>query len=200
MADPGLAEMTARAGLSLRWHRPEQEGRPGHSGPVVSHFVFPYLFLTGSWIHSQLINTTRHRPIVITEQTQNLETFPFSPLYAYGDLGYTRKMWIGLRAGRRRRLRSAFFTRVLRQQRARLIHAHFGQTGATLLEVRKRVGLPMVTSFYGSDATQLARDPVWRERYRVLFTEGQAFLAEGPAMRATLRALDCPAEKIIIHH
>src|SRR5262249_12272304 len=168
--------------------------------PVVAHFVSPYLFLTGSWIHSQLINTTRHTPIVVTEETQNLGTFPFAPLYAYGDLGYTGKVWLGLRAGQRRGLHSAFCTRLLRRQHARLIHAHCGNVGAMLLEVRSRVGLPMVTSFYGSDATQLARDPVWRERYRRLFTEGQAFLAEGPTMRAALRALDCPTEKIIIHH
>src|SRR5262252_5577444 len=95
----------------------EEEG-PDHSRPVVAHFVFPYLFLTGSWIHSQLINTTRHSPIVITEGTENLDTFPFSPLYAYGDLGLTRKMLLGLRAGRRRGLRPAFFTRALRRQRS----------------------------------------------------------------------------------
>jgi len=193
--------MTAVAHLGSRWQRPRrgEEESPDHSRPVVAHFVFPYLFLTGSWIHSQLINTTRHSPIVITEDTENLDTFPFSPLYAYGDLGPTRKMWLGLRAGRRRGLRPAFFARVLRRQRARLIHAHFGYAGAELLDVRDSVGLPMVTSFYGSDATQLARDPVWRERYRRLFSEGQAFLAEGTAMRAALRALDCPPEKIIVH-
>jgi colanic acid/amylovoran biosynthesis glycosyltransferase len=171
----------------------------GREKSVVAHFVFPYLFLTGSWIHSQLINTTRHTSIVVTEGTENLDMFPFSPLYAYGDLGYERKVWLWLRSGRRRGLRSAFFTRVLRRQGARLIHAHFGHVGATLLEVRNRVGLPMVTSFYGSDATQLARDPVWRERYRRLFTEAQAFLAEGTAMREALLALGCPSDKIIIH-
>src|SRR5262249_26236988 len=192
MADFGHAGMTALTRFSSRWQRPGRAGRAGSSRPVVAHFVSPYLFLTGSWIHSQLINTTRHTPIVVTEETQNLGTFPFAPLYAYGDLGYTGKVWLGLRAGQRRGLHSAFCTRVLRQQHARLIHAHFGNVGAMLLEVRSRVGLPMVTSFYGSDATQLARDPVWRGRYRRPFTEGQAFLAAGPTMRPALRALPRP--------
>ena len=168
--------------------------------PVVAHFVFPYLFRTGSWIHSQLTNTSRHAPIVITEQTENLDIFPFSPLYAYQDLGYARRIGLALREGRRRDLRPAFFSRVLERHRARLIHAHFGHAGATLLDVKRRVGLPMVTSFYGSDATQLARDPVWRERYRQLFAEGQVFLAEGQAMRRALLALGCPPEKVLIHH
>ena len=167
--------------------------------PVVAHFVSSYLFRTGSWIHSPLVNMTRHTPIVVTEQTENLDVFPFSRLYAYRDLGNARKVWLGLRGRRRHGLRPVFFTRVLRRQRACLIHAHFGPTGAEMLDVRRAVGLPMVTSFYGSDATQLARDPVWRERYRRLFTEGDAFLAEGTAMRRTLLALGCPPEKVIVH-
>jgi len=167
--------------------------------PVVAHFVFPYLFRTGSWIHSPLVKMTRHTPIVVTEQTENLDMFPFSRLYAYDDVGNARKIWLGLRGRRRRGLRSVFFTRVLRRQRACLIHAHFGQTGAALLDVRRTVGLPMVTSFYGSDATQVARDPVWRERYLRLFSEGDAFLAEGTAMRRTLLALGCPPGKVVIH-
>src|SRR2546425_2490713 len=45
----------------------------------------------------------------------------------------------------------------------------------------------------------LDRDPVWRARYQRLFAEGDAFLAEGTAMRRELLALGCPLHKIIIH-
>src|SRR2546425_2864212 len=166
--------------------------RRGTPQPIVAHFVFPYLFRTGSWIYSPLINMTRFAPIVVTEQTQNLDIFPFSPVYAYNDLGFARKIGLALREGRQHGLRQAFFTRVLRRQHARVIHAHFGYAGASLLDVRSTVGLPMVTSFYGADVSQLARDPVWRERYRRLFTEGHAFLAEGTAMLRALLALGCP--------
>jgi colanic acid/amylovoran biosynthesis glycosyltransferase len=170
-----------------------------HPLPVVAHFVFPYLFLTGSWIHSQLMNMTRYAPIVVTERTENLDIFPFAHVYAYDELGRARKIWLALRGRRRRGLRPVFFTHVLRRQRARLIHAHFGPTGVAMLDVRCTLGLPMVTSFYGSDATELARDPVWRERYRRLFAEGHAFLAEGSVMRATLIDLGCPRDKVLIH-
>jgi colanic acid/amylovoran/stewartan biosynthesis glycosyltransferase WcaL/AmsK/CpsK len=167
--------------------------------PVVAHFVVPYLFTTGSWIHTSLINMNRYAPIVVTGQTENLDVFPFSPVYAYGDVGYVRKIALCLHERRFRGLGPAFFARVLRRQRACLIHAHFGQVGVELLDVRRKVSLPMVTSFYGADVSQLPRDPVWRERYQRLFAEGHVFLAEGIAMRRALLALGCPPEKAIIH-
>ena len=167
--------------------------------PVIAHFVDTYLFRTGSWIYSPLINATRYAPIVVTEQIENLDMFPFSPVYAYSRLGYGRKIWLGLRERRLHGLRPAFFTRVLQRQHVRLIHAHFGYTGFFLLDVKSKIGLPMVTSFYGADVTQLPRDPVWRERYQRLFAEGDAFLAEGNAMRRALLALGCPPEKVVVH-
>lgn len=176
---------------------PERGG--GKTLPVIAHFVDSYLFRTGSWIYSPLINATRYAPIVVTEQVENLDMFPFSPVHAYSRLGYGQKIWLGLRERRLHGLRGAFFTRVLRRQHARLIHAHFGYTGFSLLDVRRKVGLPMVTSFYGADVSQLPRDPAWRERYQRLFAEGHAFLAEGTAMRRALLALGCPPEKVVVH-
>ncbi len=168
------------------------------SAPVVAHFVFPYLFRTGSWIHSPLVHMKRYAPIVVTEQTENLDVFPFPRVHAYADLGYARKIALCLREGRLRGARPAFYAHVLRRQKACLIHAHFGDVGAELLDVRRRVGLPMVTSFYGADVSQLARDPAWRDRYRQLFAEGQVFLGEGSATRRALLALGCPPDKAII--
>ena len=45
--------------------------------PTVAHLVSPYLFLTGSWIHSQLLHASRTRPIVLTQGTENRALFPF---------------------------------------------------------------------------------------------------------------------------
>lgn len=167
--------------------------------PVVAHFVFPYLFRTGSWIHSPLINMKRYTPIVVTDRTENLEIFPFSPVYSYSDVGYARKLALALRERRPRGLCPAFFWRVLHKRRARLLHAHFGPVGVDLLDIRRRGDLKLVTSFYGYDVSLLGRDPLWRAHYRRLFTEGHAFLAEGNAMRRSLIDLGCPPDKAIIH-
>lgn len=43
--------------------------------PVVAHCCTPYLFATGSRIHSQLVHPTRHEAVVLTDRTENLDVF-----------------------------------------------------------------------------------------------------------------------------
>jgi len=170
--------------------------------PVVAHCCTPYLFATGSWIYSQLMHLAEHDPIVLTDRTENVDLFPFpSPsIYAYNELHPLRQALFCLRRGRLDGGREAFFRSVLRRRRARLIHSHFGYVGWRMLEVKRRLGLPMVTSFYGADASRLPRDPQWRSRYAQLFSHGELFLAEGEAMRRTLIELGCARERIVVQH
>ncbi|TWT34568.1 GDP-mannose-dependent alpha-(1-6)-phosphatidylinositol monomannoside mannosyltransferase [Blastopirellula retiformator] len=62
----------------------------------------------------------------------------------------------------------------------------------------ERHKLPLVTSFYGRDASAIPNEEGWRARYKLLFQSGDAFIVEGPAMRERLVALECPPEKIHI--
>ena len=168
--------------------------------PVVAHACTPYLFATGSWIYSQLVHLTRHEAIVLTDRTENLDVFPFRETYAYNEIHPLRQAFFRLKGGRLGGGREPFFESVLRRRGARLIHSHFGYVGWQMLEPKRRLGLPMVTSFYGADASQLPRDPVWRSRYDQLFTHGELFLAEGEVMRRTLAELGCPPERIVVQH
>jgi colanic acid/amylovoran biosynthesis glycosyltransferase len=81
-----------------------------------------------------------------------------------------------------------------------MIHAHFGTCGANCLRLERLLKAPLVTSFYGYDAWRLPQaEPVWLERYQKLFSTGDAFLVEGPAMRNRLIHLGCPPEKVRVH-
>lgn len=87
-----------------------------------------------------------------------------------------------------------------RYWRPQLLHAHFGTRGWDGLPLKRRLKVPLLTSFYGYDAWMLpASEPLWRERYRELFAEGEAFLVEGPAMGHRLVSLGCPPNKVRIH-
>lgn len=167
--------------------------------PVVAHFVYPYLFRTGSWIYAQIVNLARVKPIVVTERVENLDIFPFEAVFAYGALSRLDKVWLCLRYGRRGAY-WLFHEVVLRRERVDIMHAHLGGCGVALLELKRQVGLPLVTAFYGVDASREARDTVWRDAYHRLFEEGDLFLAEGPFMRETLIALGCPQEKVVVQH
>ena len=49
---------------------------------VVAHSVIPYLPKSGSWIYAQLRALSRYRPIVVTKRVENLQSFPFAPIYS----------------------------------------------------------------------------------------------------------------------
>jgi len=166
--------------------------------PTVAHLVFPYLFRTGSWVYGQLVHARRFRPIVLTTKTENLDTFPFSPVFSYERVTTVRKALLSLSRGRLRHAMLPYLESVLRSQRARILHSHFGDLGAEMLDLKRTVDLPMVTAFYGADVSQVPRDPGWRARYQNLFDEGNLFLAEGSALRSALVALGCPHAKIVI--
>lgn len=167
---------------------------------TVAHFVTPYLFRTGSWIHGQLIRARTTRPVVFTRALENASAFPFEPVIPVtADLSPLARMMDGLRF-----LGGNFDPRLyvpeLRRQGAVLIHAHLGWEGARAVPVARAAGLPLVTSFYGRDAGRLPRYPWWRVLYRRLFREGSLFLVEGPALGRALQALGCPAQKIRVVH
>lgn len=88
-----------------------------------------------------------------------------------------------------------------------LLHAHFGYTGVHALAAAKRLGLPLVTSYYGQDVTLRTRwswgrlEPaMWHYNLlaRRLFRRGDRFLALSDHMRAALVAQGVPDEKIRI--
>ncbi|MBD3235726.1 MAG: glycosyltransferase [Candidatus Eisenbacteria bacterium] len=167
---------------------------------TVAHFVTPYLFRTGSWIHSQLALARTTRPIVFTRRLENPAAFPFEPIVRVpaspGRLGPL--------ADRLRFLRGDLTPRgylpALRRHRVALIHAHMGWEGARAVPVARAAGLPLITSFYGRDAGRLPRYPWWRLLYRRLFRAGSLFLVEGPALGRRLQALGCPPRKIRVVH
>ncbi len=175
-------------------------GAAERTQPTVGHYVAPYLPVTGSWIYGQLMNLRSHRAVVMTDRTLNLDVFPFAPIYPADRASRFRKLRWALKDGRVRGVSWRYFDEVIEREGVSLLHAHFGQAGAEMVEMKRRVGLPMVTAFYGADVSQLPADPYWRALFVRLFEAGELVLAEGSAMRAALIALGCPPAKVVIQH
>ena len=174
--------------------------------PVIAHSVPSYLFLTGSWIYGQLINLKRFNPIVITNYIQNMDIFPFQPIYSLNIQHRINKkllvrlfmLFIGDQLTANKRYR--YFIDILKEHRIVLLHSHFGNEGFWDLCLKQKLKIPIVISFYGSDVSKLAKNPLWRHRYRRLFSKGELFLAEGNFMKKSLINLGCPEEKVFIQH
>lgn len=167
---------------------------------VIAHCVSPYLFLTGSWIYGQIINMKRYKPIVLTGKKENLDIFPFDSVYSYGDLSIFEKLFIRLRNDGFSDVYHNYCYGLLRKHNAVLMQCHFGHCGVEFLEVKKKLRLPMVTTFYGADMSLVPREPGWKGKYQILFGEGELFLAEGNHMKKCLVELGCPEGKIIVQH
>lgn len=80
----------------------------------------------------------------------------------------------------------------------RLIHAHFGQNGGAAVPLKRRLGVPLITSFYGHDAGNSAS--LFASVYRDLITEGDRFLALSRDMERDLAAIGFPVDRIRVHH
>lgn len=99
------------------------------------------------------------------------------------------------------------YLRLLGNRHPALIHAHFGVEGVYALPLAQRLGVPLVTSFHGFDATLstagLLRNPGWI-RYalgrRGLARRGQLFLCASAFLRDKVLALGFPPERTRVHY
>jgi colanic acid/amylovoran biosynthesis glycosyltransferase len=70
-----------------------------------------------------------------------------------------------------------------------------------MISLAKALRVPLLTSFYGEDASRLPRESdKWTKRYGRLFAVGTYFLVEGHHMGKQLVELGCPDSKILVQH
>jgi colanic acid/amylovoran biosynthesis glycosyltransferase len=172
--------------------------------PVVAHFDYP-LFLPKSetFIYQYISHLERFRPVCLSWAFANLDEFPVPDRYCcllkrkenfFKSLYYAAQRRYLSKDRSAERIAASF----LRDQKARLIHAHFGTTGTLTLRLKSVLGIPHITTFYGFDISKLPRKKKWLKLYETLFQEGDLFLVEGAHMSSKLEALGCPLEKIRI--
>ena len=166
---------------------------------VVAHSVKSYLFRTGSWIYSQISTLKRYQPLVITTQKRNLDIFPLDKIYSLSDLTapnrFFQKQYSTLTG-----LSYPFFLNRLKKNRAAILHSHFGNRGYFDLPLKRKLGIPQVTTFYGHDVSLLPQEDRWKTRLQTLFQYGDRILAEGHYMKKTLLGLGCPDDKVTVQH
>ncbi len=165
---------------------------------VCAHYISNYLFTTVNWLYTILRPTETYEPVVLARKTSNLEAFPLRKLYAVSKLNVLARAY-----------NLAFyktvdyfplFCKAGQENVFDLLHSHFGHEAVKMLALKRKLGVPMITSFLGIDASKYLRMPEWRKKYKQLFAEGNLFLALGPRMREALVGAGCPADKIKVHN
>ena len=159
-----------------------------------AHLVRRYLGASETFIYTLLRFQRGFDPLVLAETVHNLDQFPFARVSALvPGVGIpqrlarrSRAIAAGYRTSYRHRL-----VKALQRNDCVILHAHFGWTGAAAVEAANRVGIPLVTTFYGRDITDPTAPP-----YDDLFASGALFFCEGDHMAAHLARVGCPREKI----
>jgi glycosyltransferase involved in cell wall biosynthesis len=88
------------------------------------------------------------------------------------------------------------YARALRRHGARAVMAEYGPQGVAVVDACKRLGIPLVVHFHGFDASIKSVLEEYRESYRRLFREADAFIAVSRRMRRDLIAMGAPAERV----
>lgn len=144
-----------------------------------------------AWLYDVVTASVSYEAQVLTRARENADAFPFEPVTL---LAVAR--WRSGLAQIRRRLGfpDHSWRRSLQGLEAApsVFHAHFGPVGWHVVDA----GLsPVITSFYGFDASKSSTLKTWGSAYRRLFRGGAAFVAEGTAMRERLIELGAPPER-----
>lgn len=182
--------------------------------PIVAHMMEDFLNPGESWLYTQLVTSKKTRPVVLARNVKTANCLP------YFGVVYKYPLWfemiknptnlpeilqhkiLALAQKLKDRLTDSeteFYRQSLVKSKAQLIHAHYGTTGYKALKLKQKTGLPLVVSFYGSDAYWLpANHPQWKKKYQQLFQLSEALIVKGPKMKQQLIKLGCPGKKIYV--
>lgn len=169
---------------------------------IVFHSVrHRWLAKTETWLHNQVQylpdGVEAH---VVARVAENRKQFPVRNLHLTSEASAWHSGRDAILEGLRLRRYPGFLVDRAREVGCDLVHAHFGPWGWAVRDAAKRLGVPLVVTFYGFDVNQLPKaQPRFRARYRQLFGDAAAILCEGAHMRDCIVALGCPPEKAHVH-
>lgn len=147
--------------------------------------------LTDRWIDGQVAATERY-----SSRLMGLNVAPSAVRQPHWLLVSDRAdLWLAYKGMfKSGGISTAWLAAALSSPAPAAIHCHYGPLAAQQRWLARRLDCRYVASFYGYDATmqRFVTGPIWRRRYRRLFSAADAILAEGPAMASRVAALGCP--------
>ncbi len=168
---------------------------------IYTNTLLPY---SETFIRDHAASLTRYRPVFSgCRRVEGLPLLP--PVEVVSD---------GSAAGRARELRFKLsghapdFVRRLRAHRPALMHAHFGGCAAVALPATEALGIPLVVTFHGIDASRTLADrlrtptltsQLFLLRQKRLMRQADAFLVVANYMRDILLKKGFPEDKVRVH-
>lgn len=158
--------------------------------------------LSETFIREQAINLKRYRPTFITNSLIKPNPFPCISMSESDLLGIKQNLFLLTR-------QASLFGNPEAFKKLSLLHAHFGVDGIYAMAIAQRIGIPLVVTFHGYDAT-LSRQAAWKSGrwlyYQLLLHEAELqqqatrFIAVSRYIRDRLIGNGYAPEKIVQHY
>ena len=176
--------------------KPRRKSKKKTGSMEVGH-ICRYLGSTETFIYSYLAHAQRSKPLVLTDVMRNMTSFPIACSYLFSKKE-SQAPWV--KDALAKLDYPNCFEGLIQERGIRVLHAHFGGMGYAALRLKRKLNIPLVTTFYGYDASGLLQIPEWQWAFQGLFRDGDLFLALGQDMVRRLAAAGCPKEKIEVLH
>ncbi len=172
----------------------------------VLHCFHDYLKPTESWAYRLIVNVPDVEQFIVAKTYRKTNfyhpalqfiEYPLSPFKRT-----VKSFWLHVAHTINHQLRKRitfdqYVQKMCSFHKIDVMHFHFANIGWEYHQLANKTAIPYVISFYGIDYECLPyREPVWMERYKILFKEAAAFVCEGANGVKILEKMGCPAEKI----
>lgn len=137
-----------------------------------------YLPPSETFIYEELKNIKQYKPIVFRRRKMNLKLFPYPHIQK-------------LPRNKEEIIKS------LKKNKIELIHARFGNAGIHLVDVKRALNIPMITSFHGHDVPEPSgKQNSYMKKLQKLFRYGDMFTVPCLYMKKLLVNANCPESKV----
>jgi colanic acid/amylovoran biosynthesis glycosyltransferase len=172
---------------------------PNKRKKKIAYFRNPFLDITDNFIFDQINNISNFNKIGFTLENRLkydiLKVFSsdiFNKLYS-PKYPFILKKNIDLYD-----YYINYCIKYINEEKVDILHAEFGTDALFYLMIKKRIKLPFIVSFRGSDIYHFGN--LNKNVYTVLFDSANIFLVRSKLMKKELINLGCPKDKIIVHH
>lgn len=177
----------------------------------IVHFVESFSPLSETFVYDYIIELERqgveNHVVTLVRQNESARPFPRVQLVKLPTRWHPERIWSRIVANAglvtadeqywsfiRRRIAN-----ILRELAPDVIHAHFGPAGVLIAPLCS--SLPLVTSFYGFDASRLLQNELWQPRFAQLLQDANAIICLSESMqRDLLASVNVEPEKLIVIH
>lgn len=184
--------------------------------PLVASLCGTYLKREMQSIYRQIANLKRFRNVVLAEQLENLEQFPFEPVIHLEKRTEPRyrgnfllrfwfkhviRQWpppvpIGHVGNAGQYYHPYDLVDRLAELEPAVAHVYYGHKAVKYRRMLEAAGIPWLVSFHGVDVVKFMDRPGYREGLTRVFAEAELVLARSESLLDRLRDLGCPGEKL----